>query len=833
MTPSRLTDDVDISQAIELAGRQRMLVQKLMRQAMTCVLGGKEDFETTLASMRQAARALSRGGEVPVSESVVLRLPSLELRGAVHFEAQLALVPSLGAAVRSMLAHPDQRNREQLLELGEAFEEAAQQGVDHLVSRIRARNRLVETQLTGLCDELERRVAQRTRELSLADVELRRLKILYESVLASVAEGIHVVDLDGRILAENEASARMLGWKASRLVGRPAHLTIHHSRCDGSHYPVAECPIYATLRDGVSRRVTHEVFWKSDGTSLPVHYVTAPLRDENGEMIGVTVAFHDVTAQKQAEHEVQVAMERSSAMAAQAQAASLAKSEFLANMSHEIRTPMNGVLGMTGLLLDTALTSEQREYAESVRSSAKSLLGIINDILDFSKIEAQKLELEWLDFDLVNFLDDFVTCLAVRCREKGLGLLCWLDPAVPHLLKGDCGRLRQILLNLAGNAVKFTSAGEVSIRVELTEEIRDEVLLRFAVKDTGIGIPEEKLGVIFDKFSQVETSTTRNYGGTGLGLAICKQLAELFGGEIGVESRSGSGSEFWFTVRLRKQPQQLRRTPDLPEGMRVLIVDGDASSREVLSRQLSAWGLRPAQAGHWQAAVEALAEACSEQDPFGLVVVDPLTSGLPPGQSLSDGGEARFVKLVPLGSRSERNGSLEAGLTLVKPIRLRELKQVLEDSVRGTGSQNRNCQPVGKPDSGLTDPSLRILLVEDNSTNQKVARGMLRRLGLQADLAGNGQEAIQSLQTMPYHLVLMDVQMPVMDGLEATRQIVAMTAYARRSDELLCLEAGMDDYIAKPISPQALVEILQRWLPGGIRQIQEVAGSEIETRGNL
>jgi len=587
---------------------------------------------------------------------------------------------------------------------------------------------------------------------------------------------------------------------------------------------------------------------------------------EDGKPSMMFGTHQDITERKRAELELlesnrrlEEATARSNRMAERAEAASIAKGEFLANMSHEIRTPMNGVVGMTGLLLDTRLTDEQRHYAETVRTSGEALLGLINDILDFSKIEAKKLDMEMLDFDLSDLLDDFATTLALRAHEKGIELLCAADPEVPVLLRGDPGRLRQVLTNLAGNAVKFTHAGEVAVRVTLVEESDQDVLLCFIVRDTGIGIPEDKIGLLFDKFSQVDTSTTRRYGGSGLGLAISKQLAELMGGQIGVSSEVGKGSEFRFTARLGKQADGARmenlRHPEL-SGVRVLIVDDNATNREILSLRLTSWGMRPTEEPDGLGTLRALYRALDENDPFRIAVIDMQMPGMD-GQALgrviqSDKRLAgiRMVMLTSLGMQGDARRFAEIGFAAyaTKPIRYQEFQDILSLAIRSdTESLPQpiiTCHTAGDILNRFEGCKARILLAEDNCTNQQVALGILKKLGLRADAVADGAEVLKVLETIPYDLILMDVQMPEMDGLEATKiirnyeleitnraqpgdssspfvirnssfviPIIAMTAHAMQGDREICLDVGMNDYISKPVTPQALADVLEKWLP--------------------
>jgi len=533
---------------------------------------------------------------------------------------------------------------------------------------------------------------------------LRQSEKKISQLLQTTDQGIYGIDAEGNCTFVNRSGLQMLGYSLEECLGRNMHRLIHHSHPDGSPYLWQTCPIFRSGLDGGGCRLDTEVFWRKDGSSIPVEYSSHPVVVD-GTIEGSVVTFSDITARKEAESallasndELQEATMRANEMAVRAEMANAAKGEFLANMSHEIRTPMNGVLGLTGLLLDTDLDKDQRRFAETIRQSAESLLSLINDILDFSKIEAGKLELERLDFDLREMVSDLSSSLSPRVQDKGLELRHRIDPEVPDRLLGDSGRLRQILLNLLSNAIKFTHRGSITLEAKLDEESAGDVLLRFAVRDTGIGIPQDKQALLFQKFSQVDASTTRQFGGTGLGLAISKQLAELMGGQIGVISREGVGTEFWFTVRMAR------------------------------------------------------------------------STAAPP-----------------------------ADKPLEIPVDLGELRH----------------------------RSVRILLAEDNITNQMVAMGILERLGLRVDVVANGEEAVHALEQFPYDLVLMDVQMPEMDGLTATRRIrdrhspvldhnipvIAMTANAMQGDRERCLAAGMDDYVPKPVSPQALAAALDKWLP--------------------
>ncbi len=590
-------------------------------------------------------------------------------------------------------------------------------------------------------------------------------------------------------------------------------------------------------------------FRRKDGTLID-GLLSGEIVTINGARYLLTVTL-DVTEKRRAEAELREtnrflaeATTLANEMAAHAELASVAKSDFLANMSHEIRTPMNGVIGMTGLLLDTDLDEEQRRYAGIVRGSAESLLGLINDILDFSKIEAGRLEMETLDFDLSSLLDDFAGTLAVRADERKLEFLCAADLDVPTRLSGDPGRLRQVLTNLTGNAIKFTQAGEVAVRAALVEDFGNEVVLRFTVRDTGIGIPGDKLDVIFDKFSQADASTTRRFGGTGLGLAIGRQLAELMGGSVGVTSEVGVGSEFWFTVRMGKQAVAEETLESAPQasalhGVRVLVVDDKATSRDILNTRLTSWGMRVSVVPGGAEALGELERALGDHDAFTMVVVDmrmPDLDGEALGRRIQDDARLRGTRMVMLTSMGARGDvrRLEAiGFAgyVTKPIRHEDLQRVLTAAlaehrlpgVRAVATRHSTLEMINR----FAGSKARILVVDDNITNQQVAQGVLKKMGMSVDAVANGVEALRALESMPYDLVLMDVQMPVMDGLEATRHIrdpqsavrshvvpiIAMTAHAMQSDRDKCLAAGMNDYLTKPVTRLALATALDRWLP--------------------
>jgi PAS domain S-box-containing protein len=676
-----------------------------------------------------------------------------------------------------------------------------------------------------------------------ADEALRDSEERFRGLFEDAPIAYHEIDTNGVVRRVNRAECELLGSQPEELLGRPVWDQVADDQRELSRERVA-----AKLT-GQERLVPFERFYAGPGGErlrLEVHENL--IRDEQGKVVGIRSALLDVSEKRQAEERLEAfsqQLQKSNAELTQAlkaarEAAEL-KSQFLANMSHEIRTPMNGVIGMTGLLLDTNLTAEQRDYADTVRKSAEALLSVINDILDFSKIEAGRLQMESYPFDLRLLIEEVNEMLAPQAEEHNLDLAVDYPPSAPRRFVGDGGRVRQVLINLVGNAVKFTAAGSVLISVDCRAREGQQTTVRVAVEDTGIGIPEDKLGALFQKFSQVDGSATRKFGGTGLGLAICKQLVQLMGGEIAVESRMGSGSTFWFTL-----PLALDTQPDAApigvaqlRGLRVLIVDDNQVNRRVLEEQTASWGMESRSMPRAHGVIAAMRDALASGQPYNFVLLDyqmPGMDGAAVAEAIKRDPDLREVPLIMLTSvghwnEVRRMEGTWVDASLAKPVRQLHLLNTLlvcrskqAEAVLRV-HQSPGSRSLGRKFSGrLADTGARVLVAEDNVVNQKVAVRMLERLGLRADMAANGREAVALFRMAPYDVILMDCQMPEMDGFEAAREIrrlenpeqhvviVAMTAEARTGTREQCLAQGMDDYISKPVKLEDLYETLRRWV---------------------
>jgi PAS domain S-box-containing protein len=698
-----------------------------------------------------------------------------------------------------------------------------------------------------------------------AEEALRNQKALYHSLVEVLPLAVFRKDLEGRFTFANQRLCEMVGRPLAQLLGQTDFDITTPELAEKYHRDDAQVMATRETLECV------EQFQDHTGQTRYLQTLKVPLLDARGEVVGIQGINWDITARKLYQQELHQAK-------LAAEAASRAKSEFLANMSHEIRTPMNAILGMTELALDTALTAEQRGYLETVKGAADALLTVINDILDFSKIEAGKLALDLRPFLLRDLLGDTLHTLALRAHQKGLELACHIAADVPDALVGDAGRLRQVLVNLVGNAVKFTDQGEVVVEVVgwlggevvegataspptdhpttqppnhpttsppnhlTTQPPNHPTTLRFTVRDTGIGIPPDKQAVIFDSFAQADTSTTRRYGGTGLGLAISTRLVEMMGGRIWVESTPGVGSTFHFLARFGPAPEQAG-TPAVPEpaelqGLPVLVVDDNATNRRILEEVLGQWAMRPTAADGGRRALELLEEAAGRGEPFPLVLLD---AHMPELDGFALAGEIRrrpqltgaaILMLSSADPQGDAARCRELGVArcLVKPVKQSAL---LEAILEVLGVRTERTESSARTDFGTASRPLHILLAEDNATNQQLAVRLLERWGHTVRLADNGRAALARLREEPFDVVLMDVQMPEMDGFEATAAvraaeaagqgfrpdgrrlpIIAMTAHALKGDRERCLQAGCDGYVSKPIQARALLEAIEHAVAG-------------------
>ena len=672
---------------------------------------------------------------------------------------------------------------------------------------------------------LEQKYVQSSNESILLLNALAASKDFIDKIISSIADALLVTNSTGAIITVNKATIKLFGYSEQDLIGKSitAIIADDNSLLELTKHPSENIAELAKEVEVVCHTKT--------GEEITVAFSCSAIETDIEDLHNFVYVGRDITERKRAEEELQVARR-------QAELASQAKSLFLARMSHELRTPMHAVLGMTEALLDTPLTSEQRDFAEIIRLHGDALLSMIKEILDFSQLEAGQIDLETFDFDLATCVEEVVDLLAPQAHSKGLEVACLIYQNVPTLLRGDANRLRQIIANLLNNAIKFTDFGELSLKVQLEAETSTIATIRFVVTDTGIGITSEDEDKLFKPFSQINPSMTSKFGGTGLGLSISKHLVTLMGGQIGVESQVGTGTQFWFTIPWLKQPGAVApvKHSSFLANRTLLVVDDNATCRECVRYQASRnWGMDVDEADSATAALTALENKIGSGRQYDVVLIDlqlPQTNGISLGEQIKANPALASIPLILLVFSNERDRAkqaLDKGFAdyLAKPIKSSRLfdtiKSVLEPAPKLT-------EAVGTPNlaspSGV--PQLRILVADDNAMNLKVAVKLLNNLGYEADVAVNGEEAFQLWEKNPYHLIFMDCQMPIVDGYEATQKIrhheegksvagashtvvIALTANATPENEEQCRAAGMDDFLSKPVNKKQIQDAIARW----------------------
>lgn len=672
-------------------------------------------------------------------------------------------------------------------------------------------------------------------ERKAMDQKMAEQRAFYERITETLGEGLYVQDENGLCTYMNSEAERLLDWSRAEFIGRPVHDTIHTLNADGSPLLAKDCPINGLTGQRMSSE--DQVFVRRNGSIFPVGLVSQGIF-LNGKYQGLVVAFQDITLRKQTEDAMSQAKNA-------AEEANRAKSDFLANMSHEIRTPMNGIIGMTELALDTELDAEQREYLSLVKTSANALLTIVNDILDFSKIEAGKMNLEQIEFSLLDMLSETTRSVALRAHQKGLELLLDVDSGIPEILIGDPGRLRQVLVNLIGNAIKFTHEGEIVVKASLaaTPPNKDQLVLHISVRDTGIGISEEKFQAIFDSFSQADTSTTRQYGGTGLGLTISARLVELTGGRIWLESTVGTGTTFFIEIVLGRanesvQPQYV--TEPL-HNLHVLVVDDNATNLAITADLLRRWGMRPHEVSGGKQAIAALESASRSGDAYQLLLLDarmPDTDGFTVVEQMRNRLHVQTTPIMMLTSEEQHDEvshcrELDISAHILKPFSQSDLFDAIMDTL-GLSELER---PPSANRHGFqrNKHKLNVLLAEDNSVGQILASRLLQKFGHIVDVADNGLIVVEKWKHGQYDLILMDVDMPELNGYGATARIreferqhgghiiiIGLTAHVMQGSREECLAAGMDGYLSKPIDTDALWNELETIASSEVRQMQEI-----------